>query len=109
MENLTGSPPGMELGQELKLANYSNTAEMEVVRNEYLPNETLIEGMCLTTVGVLGVFLNIAVLVIVGINNQLHKWMTGFTIHGCLLDMFKVKSVDCICRKTAARLAMFCL
>ena len=90
LENMTGSPPGLELGQakQLSLANYSNSdVNMDHL---YLWNEALIEGFTLLIIAALGIALNIGVLIMIGINSQLRKWMTGFAVHGCLLDIFKV-------------------
>jgi len=71
----------------VSLGNFSQYREGEDLK---LWNESLIEGLYLMMVGVIGVALNIALLVLTFTCSSLRQWMNGFAVHGCLLDAFKV-------------------
>lgn len=81
----------------LTLANYSGsdaTQETVTTLNYYLPHEKLLEGLALMVVGVVGIILNIIVLIFTLSCSNLRIMMNGFTLHGCFVDMFKVRTIS---------------
>jgi len=76
---------------QLVFVNY--TTIVAILADQYLTNEELAEGIFLILIGIIGMLLNALVLVLTFSCSHLRIMMNGFTIHGCLLDMFKVQAV----------------
>ena len=92
----------------LSLANYSVTPEQETgeVTDGYLPYEKDIEGLVMMTAGSLGIFLNLLILILTCSCSHLRIMMNGFTIHGCILEMIKVRQ-HCICILQLGKCCLF--